>query len=148
MPYDPRMVQPMREELTVLGVKELLTAKDVDDFLAAKTGTSMVFVNSVCGCAAGGARPGLRLALKNAARPDRVATVFAGQDVEAVARAREHFEGIPPSSPSIALFKDGKLVHFVPRHAIEGRDPGTVGYGLVEAFDKFCAPAGAPATKA
>src|SRR5512147_2463583 len=108
MPYDPRLVQPMREELTQIGVQELLTPAEVDAFMADKSGTTMVVVNSVCGCAAGQARPGVRLALQNAVRPDRVATVFAGQDLEATNRARTYFSQFPPSSPSIALFKDGE----------------------------------------
>jgi putative YphP/YqiW family bacilliredoxin len=139
MPYDPRFVQPMRDELTQAGVKELLTPEDVDAFLSDKTGTAMIVVNSVCGCAAGAARPALRLALQNPVRPDRVATVFAGQDLDATARARSHFTNIPPSSPSIALFKDGQLVHFVHRHMIEGRDPQSLRNDLVRAFEKHCA---------
>ena len=98
----------------------------------------MVVVNSVCGCAAGGARPGVALALRHEHRPDRVGTVFAGQDAEATQRVREHCEGIPPSSPSIALFKEGELVHFVPRHAIEGRDPQSIAFDLMTAFDEHC----------
>jgi putative YphP/YqiW family bacilliredoxin len=135
------MVQPMREELTRIGVRELRTPDEVDRFFADKKGTALVVVNSVCGCAAGGARPGVAKALKHATRPDRVATVFAGQDAEATARARQHFGEVPPSSPSLALFKDGNLVHFVPRHAIEGRTPDMVAYDLVTAFDEHCATA-------
>jgi putative YphP/YqiW family bacilliredoxin len=131
----------MREELTRIGAKELRTPEEVDRFFADKKGTALVVVNSVCGCAAGGARPGVAKALKHATRPDRVATVFAGQDTDATARARSHFGQIPPSSPSIALFKDGALVHFVPRHAIEGRTPDMVAYDLVTAFDEHCATA-------
>ena len=141
MPYDPELVQPMREELTSIGVKELLTAADVDAFMAEKSGTAMIIVNSVCGCAAGGARPAVRIALEHENKPDRVATVFAGQDIEAVGKARSYFGEIPPSSPSIALFKDGSLVHFVPRHAIEGRDAPTVACDLVGTFDEHCAKA-------
>lgn len=143
MPYDPRLVQPMREELTRIGVQELRTASEVDTFMGNKTGTSMIVVNSVCGCAAGMARPGVRLALQGAVKPDRIATVFAGQDVEATARAREYFSQFPPSSPSIALFKDGEVVEFVPRHAIEGRDALHVANWLSEAFNKHCAPTAA-----
>ena len=141
MPYDPVMVQPMREELTRIGVTELRSAADVDRFFADKKGTALVIVNSVCGCAAGGARPGVTKALKHETRPDRVATVFAGQDLEATTRARSYFADVPPSSPSMALFKDGRLVHFVPRHAIEGRSPDIVAFDLVSAFDEHCATA-------
>ncbi len=141
MPYDPRLVQPMREELTRLGFKELLTPEDVDAFMAEKSGTVLLVVNSVCGCAAGMARPGVRLALQQAPRPDRLATVFAGQDVEAVARARGYFADYPPSSPSMALFRDGRLVHFVPRHQIEGRTAVDVANDLVRALAEHCAPA-------
>ena len=140
MPYDPILVQPMREELTRIGVQELRTAAEVDAFMKDKAGTTMLVVNSVCGCAAGQARPGVRLALQSELQPDRIATVFAGQDLEAVARARSYFSQFPPSSPSIALFKDGEMVHFVPRHAIEGRDALSVANDLVAAFQKFCAP--------
>ncbi|MEN8150466.1 MAG: BrxA/BrxB family bacilliredoxin [Planctomycetota bacterium] len=137
--YDDLMVLPMREELTRIGVAELRTAGDVDAFFAGKSGTALIVVNSVCGCAAGMARPGLRLALEGPNRPDRMGTVFAGQDGEATARARSHFAHVPPSSPSFALFRDGELVHFVPRHAIEGREAAAVAEDLVAAFDEFCA---------
>src|SRR5512139_465667 len=143
MPYDPRLVQPMREELTQIGVQELRTPAEVDAFMADKNGTAMIIVNSVCGCAAGQARPGVRLALQGAAKPDRVATVFAGQDLDATARVREYFSQFPPSSPSIALFKDGEVAHFVPRHFIEGRDALHLANALVEVFNKHCAPAAA-----
>ena len=139
MPYDPVLVQPMREELTRLGVTELTTAQEVDDFMAQKDGTTMVIVNSVCGCAAGGARPAVGIALDHATKPGRVATVFAGQDVDATQRAREYFGEVPPSSPSMALFKDGELVHFVPRHMIEGRSDREIAFDLVNAFDQHCA---------
>ena len=139
MPYDPQMVQPMKEELTQHGVQELLTADDVDSFMEeAKSGTALVIVNSVCGCAAGGARPGVIMALRHEIRPDRVVTVFAGQDVEATAAMRAKLSDYPPSSPSVALMKDGKVVHFLHRHDIEGRDAQAVAWGLVEAFDKYC----------
>jgi len=138
MPYDPVLVQPMRDELTSIGVEELRTAADVDAFLSETTGTTLVVVNSVCGCAAGMARPGVRLALQSEVRPDRVGTVFAGQDLEATKRAREFFSQFPPSSPSLALFKDGAVVHFVPRHAIEGRDAMSLANDLVAAFNKYC----------
>jgi putative YphP/YqiW family bacilliredoxin len=139
MPYDPRLVQPMREELTRLGVQELVSPAEVDRWMSEKRGTALLIFNSVCGCAAGSARPGVALALGHAARPDRVATVFAGQDVEAVAQARSYLSEVPPSSPSLALFRDGALVHFVPRHMIEGRDAAGVASQLTGAFDKFCA---------
>ena len=138
MPYSPLLVKPMREELTSVGVKELLTAEDVDAFMNEKNGTAMLIVNSVCGCAAGMARPGVRLALQSDRRPDRVATVFAGQDLEATARARGYFSDVPPSSPSIALFKDGELVHFIPRHRIEGRDAHSVANDLTQVFSEHC----------
>lgn len=141
MPYDPRLVQLMREELTAIGFQELLTPEDVDDFMAEESGTALLVVNSVCGCAAGMARPGVRLALERGPRPDRLATVFAGQDLEAVARARSYFAQYPPSSPSIALFKDGELVHFLPRHQIEGRSAGEVADDLIMALEQYCAPA-------
>jgi putative YphP/YqiW family bacilliredoxin len=139
VPYSPLLVKPMREELTSVGVQELLTAADVDTFMNEKNGTAMLIVNSVCGCAAGMARPGVRLALESDRRPDRVATVFAGQDLEATARARGYFSDVPPSSPSIALFKDGELVHFIPRHRIEGRDAYGVADDLKTAFSEHCA---------
>ncbi len=138
MPYGPTLVQPMREELTRLGVRELMTAHDVDTFLADKTGTALVIVNSVCGCAAGGARPAINVALKHTTTPDRVATVFAGQDTEATEKARSYFADYPPSSPSLALFRDGEVVHFVPRHMIEGKDPQTIAKELASAFDEHC----------
>lgn len=138
MPYSELMVKPMREELTSAGVKELRTAADVDAFMADKTGTAMLVVNSVCGCAAGMARPGIRQALSNERRPDRVVTVFAGQDLEATARARSHMSEIPPSSPSIAFFKDGELVYFMPRHRIEGRDANMVANDLKAVFNDHC----------
>jgi putative YphP/YqiW family bacilliredoxin len=139
MPYSPLLVRPMREELTSIGVQELLTPADVDAFMAEKSGTALLVVNSVCGCAAGMARPGVRLALESESRPDRVVSVFAGQDLEATARARGYMSDIPPSSPSIALFKDGELVHFIPRHRIEGRDANGVAADLKAAFDEHCA---------
>jgi putative YphP/YqiW family bacilliredoxin len=132
------LVKPMREELTSAGAEELLTAADVDRWMAQREGTALLIVNSVCGCAAGAARPGLRAALQAAVRPDRVATVFAGQDLEATARARSFFADIPPSSPSIALYKDGELVYFVPRHRIEGRGPQEIAADLEQAFERFC----------
>jgi putative YphP/YqiW family bacilliredoxin len=123
MPYDPILVKPMRDEAVALGAEELLTAAAVDAFLKKTEGVSVLLVNSVCGCAAGGARPGLKLALQATPKPDAVATVFAGQDLDAVKRAREHFEGAPPSSPAIAVFKGGKLKKLIQRWEIEGRLP-------------------------
>ncbi len=141
MRYDPNLVRPMREELTSIGFKELLSPEDVDGFMAERTGTALVVVNSVCGCAAGMARPGVNLALQQGPRPDRLGTVFAGMEEDAVARARSYFEGYPPSSPSLALFRDGDLVHFVPRHLIEGRVAIDVANDLIKALEEHCAPA-------
>lgn len=138
MPYPELMVAPMRQELVRLGIQELKTAGDVDAFLANKSGTAMIVVNSVCGCAAGAARPAVALALKNAKRPERVATVFAGQDTEATQKARAAFPQIPPSSPSIIVIKDGELADYVARHRIEGRDAGSIAKDLVSVFDKIC----------
>lgn len=140
MPYHEMMVRPMREELTRLGVKELKTLAEVDEVLANPSGTQLVFVNSVCGCAAGGARPALAMALAAApVKPDQLYTVFAGQDLEATARARSYFADYEPSSPSIALLKDGEVVHFVHRYMIEGRHPQVLAQDLVAAFEEHCA---------
>ena len=139
MPYSPMLVKPMREELTSAGVEELQTPADVDRWMGQREGTALLIVNSVCGCAAGAARPGIRAALQGAARPDRVASVFAGQDVEATAKARSYFGDIPPSSPSMALYKDGELVYFVPRHRIEGRRAEEVAADLTQAFERCVA---------
>ena len=141
MPYSPMLVKPMREELSSAGVEELLTPADVDRWMGQREGTSLLVVNSVCGCAAGGARPAVRMALEAGVKPDRVATVFAGQDLEATAKARAYFADIPPSSPSIALFKDGELVYFVPRHRIEGKMPQEIAADLAQAFERWCAAA-------
>jgi putative YphP/YqiW family bacilliredoxin len=138
MPYPEMLVRPMREELTRWGVEELKSARDVDAALA-QEGTTLVVVNSVCGCAARNARPAIALALQHPNRPDRATTVFAGQDVEAVAEARSRFHGYPPSSPSIALLKDGEVVYMMERHQIEGRDADLIAEDLTEAFDRFCA---------
>ena len=137
MPYSPLLIKPFRDELVDAGVKELLTPDDVDALMK-KEGTTLVVVNSVCGCAAGMARPGVNQALKNDKKPDNVASVFAGQDLEATARFRSHIPDIPPSSPSLALFKDGELVFFVPKHRIEGRDANGLAADLVGVFDEFC----------
>ncbi len=138
MPYPEEMVAPMRAELTSAGVRELRTVDEVEAFFAETAGTALVLVNSVCGCAAGSARPALKTAIGEDKRPDRVATVFAGQDLEATARARELFGDVPPSSPSMALLKDGELVHFLPRHLIEGRDAESIAADLGAAFAEFC----------
>ena len=135
--YDPVLVQPMRDELTKIGVKELTTPKDVDDAMK-QPGTTLVFVNSVCGCAAGSARPGLRLAMMNAKKPDRVVTVFAGMEADATQRAREYFKPYRPSSPQIALMKDGQLLKMIQRQDIEGRQPAQVAKALSDTFDQFC----------
>lgn len=139
--YPEFFIAPMREELTRLGVKELRTAKDVDDAVAGQSGTLMLVVNSVCGCAAGRARPGVALALQHETKPDVVATVFAGADVEATQRAREYLTGYPPSSPAVALLRDGKLIYMMERHQIENRDADVIARDLTAAFDKHCAPA-------
>lgn len=135
--YDPELVQPMREELTSLGVKELLTPQDVDQAIG-QPGTTLVFVNSVCGCAAGGARPGLRMSLMNEKKPQNLVTVFAGMEADATAKAREHFKPYRPSSPQIALMKDGKLVKMWQRQDIEGRDPSVLARDMAAAYDEHC----------
>lgn len=139
MPYDPRIVQPMREEMVRMGARELTTVAEVDAALGDPKGSMLVFVNSVCGCAAGAARPALAQALTHANRPQQVVTVFAGQDVEAAARARQYFSEYAPSSPSMALLVDGEVVHFVHRHMIEGHPPAEVARGLTAMFDQHCA---------
>ena len=141
MPYSPLMVNPMKEELTSIGFQELLTPEDVDAFMSEREGTALLVINSVCGCAAGQARPGVHLALENESRPDHLVTVFAGQDTEATKQARSYFEDIPPSSPSIALFKNSELVYFVPRHRIESRSAEEVATDLKSAFDRYFAVA-------
>lgn len=138
MLYDPFMVQPMREELTNIGFKELRTAEEVDDAMENAKGTTLLLVNSVCGCAAGQARPGVALSLTNSVVPDNLYTVFAGQDVEATAQARSHILGYPPSSPSMALFKDGELVTMIERHQIENRSAEQVAAFLTETYNKYC----------
>lgn len=140
MPYHEMMVKPMREEITRLGVKELRSVADVDAALGAPDGTALVFVNSVCGCAAGGARPALALALGHGIKPQHLYTVFAGQDLDATARVRSYFADFQPSSPSLALLRDGEVVHFVHRHMIEGRAPQTIAKDLIAAFEKYCSP--------
>ena len=136
--YDPNIVEPMRKELTTLGVQELRTPEEVDGTLKGASGTVMVVVNSVCGCAAGAARPGVRLALKHSKLPQKLLTVFAGQDKEATDRARSYFTGYPPSSPSIALLKDGEVVKMIHRRDIEGFSAEQIAAKLTAAFDEFC----------
>ena len=138
MSYPEYFIAPMRQELTQLGVKELRTAADVDASIRDTPGTLMIVVNSVCGCAAGKARPGVALALQHAVKPDLVATVFAGGDVEATERARSYFTGYPPSSPAIALLRGGKLSYILERHQIENQDAHDIASQLTAAFDKFC----------
>jgi putative YphP/YqiW family bacilliredoxin len=136
--YPEEFIAPMRNELTRLGIVETRTPVEVDNLLRPGSGIVMMVINSMCGCAAGGARPGIALALKHSILPDKVATVFAGGDVEATARVREHLSDYPPSSPSIAMFRDGKPVFMLQRHQIEGRDPATIARSLTEAFDELC----------
>jgi putative YphP/YqiW family bacilliredoxin len=138
MSYDERLVTPMRQELTRLGVQELRTTEEVDATLRERAGTAMVVVNSVCGCAARNARPAVAMALQHEKQPDLLTTVFAGQDIEATSRARSYFTGYPPSSPQIALMKDGKLVFMLERHQIEGRAADDIAGDLTEAFDRYC----------
>jgi putative YphP/YqiW family bacilliredoxin len=139
MPYPEFLVAPMREEMIRLGAQELRSTADVDATIPGSKGTLLVLVNSVCGCAAGKARPGLAQALDNAVKPDRLATVFAGFDIEATNRARSYFAGYPPSSPSIAMFRDGQLVYMLERWQIENRDANAIAADLRAAFDRYCA---------
>src|SRR5436309_8701514 len=141
MRYPEEFIAPMREELTLIGVQELRTAEAVDEAVKNTPGTLMIVVNSICGCAAGKARPGVALALKNDVKPDRVATVFAGADIEATERARNYFTGYRPSSPSIGILRDGQLVYMMERYQIEGRGPEEIAAELTRAFDEVCAPA-------
>lgn len=136
--YDERLVAPMRRELTELGIEEARTAEEVDNKLKNAKGTALVVVNSVCGCAARMARPAVKHALQNGAKPDIAITVFAGQEPEATQRARSYFVGYPPSSPQIGLLKDGKLVFMLERHQIEGRSAEEIGSDITSAFDKYC----------
>ncbi len=140
--YPEVMVFPMREELTRVGIKEARTAEEVDAALALP-GTTMVVVNSICGCAAGKMRPGVRLALSNAVKPDQSITVFAGQDRDATERARSYFGGNPPTSPAVALMRDGKLVYLMQRYSIEANTAQAIGGELARAFNEFCATANA-----
>jgi putative YphP/YqiW family bacilliredoxin len=139
MPYSELMIRPMREELTRIGVEELRTPEQVDNLLNNNSGTVMIVVNSICGCAAGKARPGIAQALQHEVKPDKVATVFAGADIEATDKARGYFTGYQPSSPSIALLKDGQLVWMMERREIEGKGAAEVADELTRAFDQHCA---------
>jgi putative YphP/YqiW family bacilliredoxin len=136
MPYSPLLVKPFRDELVTAGVQELHTSADVDNALA-QSGTTLVIVNSVCGCAAGIARPAMRKLMESEKKPDRVVSVFAGQDLEATARFRNHIPDIPPSSPCFALFKDKELIYFIPKHRIEGRDANSLCNDLAMAFEEY-----------
>ena len=148
MQYDPRAIQPFRDELTRVGFRELRTVADVDNAIDAFKGTNLVVINSVCGCAAGKARPGIALALKQSpVKPDHLTTVFAGGDIDATARVRERLGNFPTSSPSMALYKDGRLVHFIPRYQIENRDAFQIAQHLLAVFKEYCSPADAPVDK-
>ena len=136
--YPEQLCKPMREDLTSVGFVELRSPEDVSEMLDKKEGTILVMVNSVCGCAAANARPAVKMSISNSKKPDVFATVFAGQDIGATAKAREYMHPYPPSSPSIALFKDGNLVHFIERHHIEGRSAEMIAENLTQAFDSCC----------
>ncbi|MFE5322630.1 BrxA/BrxB family bacilliredoxin [Paenibacillus sp. NPDC056579] len=136
--YMKDMVQPMRDDLTRIGISELRTPEEVEASLPTAKGTTLLVINSVCGCAAGQCRPGVARALQNEVKPDNLFTVFAGQDKEATAKAREYLAPYPPSSPSIALFKDGELVHFIQRHQIEDRSAEMIAGDLIGAFEQYC----------
>ena len=136
--YPEQLCKPMREDLTSVGFVELKSPEDVSEMLDKKEGTILVMVNSVCGCAAANARPAVKMSISNSKKPDVFATVFAGQDIGATAKAREYMHPYPPSSPSIALFKDGNLVHFIERHHIEGRSAEMIAENLTQAFDSYC----------
>ena len=138
MPYSEILIKPMREDLTRIGIEETRTPEEVERAIGDSQGTLMVVVNSVCGCAAGKARPGIAMALQSEARPDRVITVFAGADIEATAKARAHFAPYPPSSPQIGLFKDGQLVYMMERHQIENKFADQIADELTEVFKRFC----------
>jgi putative YphP/YqiW family bacilliredoxin len=140
MPYPEVLIKPMRDELTHLGVQETRTPDQVDAAIK-QPGTVMVIVNSVCGCAAGKARPGIAMALKNKTLPDRIVTVFAGADIDATDHARSYFKGYPPSSPSVGLLRDGELVYMLQRHQIEGREAPQIASELTAAFDRHCTKA-------
>ena len=138
MPYPEQMVAPMRAELATAGAQELRTPDEAVNFFDNKEETGLILINSVCGCAAGSARPAVRISMDHSCTPARFATVFAGQDLEATSQVRSLLGDVPPSSPSMALIKNGELVHFVPRHMIEGRDAATIAADLTLAFDEYC----------
>ena len=138
MRYDPEAVRPMRDELVRLGAEELSTAADVDRVLGTGDGTTLLVINSICGCAAANARPAVAIATGHDVQPDRIVTVFAGQDVDATERAREYIDGFRPSSPSLALFQNGKHVFMLERHEIEGRDATEIAIDLKQAYDRYC----------
>jgi putative YphP/YqiW family bacilliredoxin len=138
MPYPELMIKAMREDITRFGVEETRTPEELDNIIRNTKGTVMVVVNSVCGCAAGLARPAIGMALKHSAVPDKVVTVFAGADIEATNRARGYFKGYAPSSPSVGILQDGEIVFMLERHQIEGRDPIAIARDLTNAFDRLC----------
>jgi len=140
MPYPEMLIKPMREDLTRFGVEETRTPEEVDQAIRNTKGTLMIVVNSVCGCAAGLARPAIGMALKHTVVPDKVITVFAGGDIDATQRARSYFKGYFPSSPSVGLLQNGQVVFMLERHQIEGRDPSSIAHDLTAAFDRFCVP--------
>jgi bacilliredoxin len=140
VPYPEMLIAPMRGEMTAMGATELKTAAQVDEAVKHTKGTLMIVVNSVCGCAAGKARPGIAIAMRHAVKPDVLATVFAGGDVEATDRARGYFTGYPPSSPSVGILRDGKLVYMLERRDIESRSADMIAAELTSAFDRVCAP--------
>ena len=143
MPYPESFIGPMRQELTRLGIQELKTAAQVDDVVRHAQGTVMIVVNSMCGCAAGKARPGIALALQHPVKPEVIGTVFAGGDIEATERARSYFTGYPPSSPSIAILRDGRLVYMMERRQIENQTAEAIARNLTDAFEQVCGSAGA-----
>ena len=140
MPYPEPLIKPMREDLTRFGVEETRTPEELDNLIRNTKGTVMIVVNSVCGCAAGLARPAIGMALQHSTKPDKVVTVFAGADVAATERARNYFKGYFPSSPSVGILQDGRIVYMLERHQIEGRDPHSIAQDLTNAFDRFCVP--------
>ena len=140
MPYPEFMIHPMRQELARLGIEEFKSSESVEEAVANTKGTLMIVVNSVCGCAAGKARPGIGIALQHAVKPDRVGTVFAGADIDATDTARGYFTGYPPSSPAVAILRDGKLVYMMQRSDVETRGPYEIAQELTRAFDEYCAP--------
>jgi len=140
MPYPEILIKSMREDLTRFGVDETRTPEELDEVIRNTKGTVMIVVNSVCGCAAGLARPGIGMALQHPVKPDRIVTVFAGADIAATERARSYFKGYFPSSPSVGILQDGRIVFMLERHQIEGRDPHAIAQDLTQAFDRLCVP--------